>query len=457
MSFTGDISFFAFLVATLFLYWKVPTERERAIVLFSASMVFYGCYSIYYLGLLVASIAINLVFLRYIWKEQHPVRLIMIIGVFFNLSILALFKYYNFFATNINLLSPFLLPILTLSLPMGISYYTFVIIGYLIDAYRDKKYSRPSLLGFINYITFFPKIISGPITTSRDFYPLVANPPDRLAEYQVSTGISLIIIGLAKKTLIADVIAYGINEPLWTQWKTLQFWDAWLAATGYTLQLYFDFSGYSDMAVGIGMLFGLTLPFNFNSPYQALNFSDFWRRWHITLSNWLATYCYIPLGGSRGSKLTRYRNVLITMSLCGLWHGANWTFIIWGAVHGFLIIIYRLFQSQWDRVPRIAIRIIMFFLIVMSWVFFRAPSVEAGVNIFKSMFGFNGMGSISNLWANKSLLLAMVVGLIYTQFLKDTKEISLAWNWKWAVILSVLAVFGILMMQTKSEFLYLRF
>jgi alginate O-acetyltransferase complex protein AlgI len=455
MSFTNPLFLFVFLPIAILTYWNVRSVYRSHVILIS-SLMFIALLSIYDLTLLLITIFVNWIFICKFTTERNNNKA-LIVPILWNISFLGLFKYYHFITDNINPILPKDLPNISLILPVGISYYTFVLLAYLIDFYKENLITKPKFIDFVNYISFFPKFISGPITKSDSFGNQLHEKAEIIKPGYAAAGLSLIIIGLSKKILIADVIARNINTSLWLQCESLDFWGAWIAALGYTLQLYFDFSGYSDMAVGIGRLFGFELPINFNAPYQSLNFRDFWRRWHISLSDWLKRYLYISLGGSARSTLRTYFNIFVTMVICGLWHGASWTFVIWGSLHGVMLIFYRIAHRWWDAIPSITARVIMLPLIVMSWVYFRAPSVTEGNAVFKAMFGVAGFDSPATFDYQPDFIIAMAAGIIYTQFFKDTKDLNFTFNSKWIFLLVTMGVFSVLMMDADAEFLYLRF
>ncbi len=262
------------------------------------------------------------------------------------------------------------------------------------------------------------------------------------------------MIGLLKKVIIADSIALFVN-PLFENYAALPTGAAWAAVLGYTYQLYFDFSGYSDMAIGLGLLFGLRFPINFNSPYKAVNISDFWRRWHISLSSWLKDYLYVPLGGSRRGEIRTYANLIVTMLLGGLWHGANWTFVVWGAYHGILLALYKIFKNPYDRLPLILQKFLTFFLVIIGWVFFRSPNFETAGTLLKKMFSFeSGLATASSAWAAALVFAAFVIAA----FFPNTSEIKFSTKPRYAVALAAGAVLALILMNYKQNvFLYYQF
>lgn len=303
---------------------------------------------------------------------------IVAVAVAVNLVLLAIFKYYGFFAqqwadafAGIGLGPP--LPLLTIALPVGISFYTFQAISYVIDVKR-RHIARASLIDFAVYLSFFPHLVAGPIVRSREFLPQLATPrdPRRVA---VGSGLSLIALGVVKKVVISDYLASKLVDPVFAVPQAYHAPDVLLAAYGYAAQIYCDFSGYTDMAIGLALLLGFVLPQNFRSPYRATGLRDFWRRWHMSLSRFIRDDLFIPLGGSRGSALFTYRNLMITMVLVGLWHGAAWTFVIWGAYHGVGLVIEHALGGRL-KLPGWLRWVVTFHLVVLGWIMFRATSLQ---------------------------------------------------------------------------------
>lgn len=313
-------------------------------------------------------------------------KFLFTIGIVFNLALLGYFKYYNFFLENINNMFNVNIKYIQVALPLGISFFTFQQVSYLVDSYKGelKKYK---FLEYVLFVCFFPQLVAGPIVLSKEMIPQFKDDKKRKLNYKnISEGIYLFSIGLFKKVMIADTLS-GIVSLGYNTIGSINSFEAWFVALSFTLQLYFDFSGYWDMASGIAVMFNIRLPKNFNSPYKALNIQDFWRRWHITLGRFLTQYVYIPLGGSRGSRVKTYRNLFIVFLVSGIWHGAGWTFIIWGALHGLAIVIHRIFIDNGNKMNKILAWLITFIFVNLAWVFFRAPNLLiAGEMIKKLIF-----------------------------------------------------------------------
>ncbi|WP_417668711.1 MBOAT family O-acyltransferase [Roseibium sp.] len=364
-----------------------------------ASLAFYGWWTPIYLPLLLGSVVINYGFHRVLLKFRD--KGILIAGIVFNLALIAVFKYADFFIGNVNLLAGADLPMLRLVLPLAISFFTFQQISFLIDTYKGEietsDFSR-----YILFVVFFPQLIAGPIVMQKETIPQFRLPvfQSRLA-LNLSIGATLFAIGLFKKIVLADGIAPYANQvfTLAEAGTGVPFEAAWIGALAYTFQLYFDFSGYCDMALGLARMFGIRLPMNFNSPYKAKNISDFWRRWHITLSHFLRDYLYIPLGGNRTGPARRYANLMITMLLGGLWHGASWTFVFWGGLHGAYLGINHAWSALCERgyvpallprpVAELLARAITLLAVIVAWVFFRAESFAGATNILVGMTGLS--------------------------------------------------------------------
>lgn len=400
MLFNSYIFIFAFLpivvLGFLFLRRKAPVWPITWIVL--ASLFYYGWWKPQFLLLLLASITINLILGKAIIHgglSQRISKLVLIVGIIFNLSLLGYFKYAGFIVTNLNEFFNAGLPSLNILLPIGISFITFQKIAFLVDAHRGHVRDF-SILNYIFFVTFFPQLIAGPIVHHAEIMPQLKDAPRRDFGADFAVGMSIFIVGLFKKVVIADSLAvyadagYGMVH----SGLPLDAASAWITVMSYALQLYYDFSAYSDMAIGFGRMFGIRLPLNFHSPYKAASIIDFWRRWHMTLSRFLRDYLYFPLGGNRQGVIRRYLNLMIVMLLGGLWHGANWTFAIWGGIHGILLTLnhawrrlpitqYALYNSALMRPFAVAVT---FFLVTLAWIPFRAENIGQAHTMFMYLF-----------------------------------------------------------------------
>lgn len=396
---------FLFLPITVIIYFLLG---YRSILLSSASLalmsiVFYAYWSPVYVFLLLASITINFFFGVYISKaakfEEDTLKKVLLwIAITGNLVLLAYFKYANFFIGNINVITGISFHIKEIILPLGISFFTFTQIAFLVDSSRGVA-SEPNFVHYLLFVTYFPHLIAGPVLHHSEMMPQFAKPSTyRLNITNFEVGASIFAIGLFKKVILADGVAVHSTTLFATALspEPIDFYQAWGGTLCYTLQLYFDFSGYSDMAIGISRIFGVLLPLNFNSPYKAINIIDFWRRWHMTLSRFLKDYLYIPLGGNRKGPIRRMLNLFITMLLGGLWHGAGWTFIVWGGLHGLYLVlnhIWRTFltlmknesSNETSFLGAMVGRLLTFIAVVFAWVFFRAENIESASRIITAM------------------------------------------------------------------------
>jgi D-alanyl-lipoteichoic acid acyltransferase DltB (MBOAT superfamily) len=426
-----------FLGWSLLILWK---KTHFALVwLTISSLVFYAYWNPIYLILLAISLLTNFQIGKMVdpasgWRQKT--RLLFLVGgLLVNLLALGYFKYFNFFVTNINELFKLGWTFEKVILPLAISFFTFQQIAYLVDSYR-RKVNEHSLLNYAFFVCFFPQLIAGPIVHHSEIFSQITSPyPQENFCTNLIGGLSVFLVGLFKKVGLADscgeLVAPIFDSPL--HMFSLSTPDAWAGVLAYTFQIYFDFSGYSDMAIGIGLLFGIRLPENFCSPYRATNMIDFWRRWHITLSKFLRDYLYIPLGGNRRGILIRYRNLMITMLLGGIWHGAGWTFLVWGALHGFYLTINHLWRDYRPlrniSFPPFARStcgwLVTFSCVLFAWVFFRAPDLDSALSVAGSLIGvaaerpallMTGDFATSYLkWPFLVLMLAISLGLPNTQ------------------------------------------
>lgn len=444
-----------------------------------ASLIFYAYWDCRYVPLLIASIAFNYSCGKRILEVigTNWAKRLLLFGIIVNLALLFYFKYANFFITNIlgNTLT-----FAEVVLPLGISFFTFTQIAYLVDASRQQA-ERSDFVSYGLFVTIFPHLIAGPILHHK---PMLKQF-DSLRMYvfqwsNVSQGIFLFVIGLSKKVLIADTLS-GYVKPIFdSHLAQVPFIQAWFGALAYTLQLYFDFSGYSDMAMGLGLMFNLYLPINFNSPYKASSIIDFWRRWHMTLSAFLRDYLYISLGGNRHGKWNHLRNLVLTMVLGGLWHGAGWTFILWGAMHAAFLVINHLWRDAHFSLPPVIAKGLTLLAVVAAWVVFRSPDLATAGHILEGMFGFNGIGL--PIKYEHSLAFLKHAGVFFADHLKINVKISElvvvfalgcvvlflpnSHEWlarfrkqpqKWAIPCAILFVSSLLFMDDLVEFLYYQF
>ena len=494
--------FFPITVAVFFLLGR----KNRALAglwLVGASLFFYGWWNASFVGLLVGSVLFNYGAGYFISNEVRKpgndrARAALIFAVAVNLLLLGYFKYAGFFTQIVHALvgsSPSLGAII---LPLGISFFTFTQIAFLADAYQGKV-REPNFVHYLLFVTYFPHLIAGPILHHSQMMPQFAERRIyRMDWSNISAGLTIFIIGLAKKVLIADTFG-TIATPIFSGAQAGShplLFEAWAGALAYTLQLYFDFSGYSDMAIGLSLFFNVKLPLNFNSPYKAVNIIDFWRRWHMTLSAFLRDYLYIPLGGNRKGRARRYVNLMVTMLLGGLWHGAGWTFIVWGGLHGIYLVINHAFRAvrqrlgwaegQFGRAGALGATALTFSSVVVAWVFFRAGSFDAAIVMLQGMGGafgvrVNGLAFPELEVSGRDVAPQIIAGLLAVFLLPNTQEFMRAfepalgtvarpagimarlqwhparwWAWSSAGVLLALSLLS-LSPARVSEFLYYQF
>ena len=391
------------VVAWGFYYLARKNNRWAIYWLTLASLFFYTTWDYRYLPILLTSISIN--YLACLWilsKNRAKSVWPLTISIAFNLILLCFFKYINFFIGSLNEITGNTLPLFQIILPIGISFFTFTQISVLVDAYHGKI-KELRFAEYVLFASYFPYIVAGPILRQGELLPqFIETKRFTVNAHNFAAGISLFVFGLGKKLLIADNLSTAMAPVFYSD--DPQFFQAWLGMLAYTLQLYFDFSGYSDMAIGVSRLLGFQIPINFNSPYKATSISDFWQRWHISLSQFLKNYLYIPLGGNRKGQLMRYRNLVLTMLLGGLWHGANWTFVIWGGLHG----VYLCVQHGWQHLrvnrnqsstalSRAASQVLTFMAVMIAWSFFRAPDPSSALAVLAGMAGQNGISLVTEI------------------------------------------------------------
>jgi len=410
MLFHSQIFLFLFLPIT-WIVFVLLLRRSRAWValgwLTIASLFFYGYWNPPYLALIISSVLVNFAIGRGVappaeGKNRHSRKWLLAAGIAFNIGLLAYFKYANFFVDNLNAIFGAGFNLERVILPLAISFFTFQQVAYLVDVFRGEAH-RYSFIEYSFFVTFFPQLIAGPIVRHTEIMPQIrAERFGKVRLLNLQVGLTIFAIGLFKKMVIADGAA-SYATPIFdaaADGFTFSATDAWVGALAYTVQLYFDFSGYSDMAIGLGRCFGLVLPLNFDAPYRATSIIDFWRRWHITLSRFLREYLYIPLGGNRKGIAIRYSNLMITMLIGGLWHGAGWNFVIWGGLHGFYLIVNHGFNAalgpffKTHRKIRLtllpAFWLITMVAVVVGWVFFRAADFTAATHMLAMMFPISG-------------------------------------------------------------------
>ncbi|MCT7569071.1 MBOAT family O-acyltransferase [Aliarcobacter butzleri] len=462
---------FIFLPVMFVVYFYLNSKRlilGAKIWLVVGSLFFYSYWNVIYLPLILLSIFVNYgVGLSLVNHEKIRIssKTILSFGIVFNLGLLGYFKYTDFFLDNFNGIFGTNIPLPHIILPLGISFFTFTQIAFLVDAYKQEA-KEYSLINYMLFVTYFPHLLAGPILHHKEMMPQFASKYNWVKNYRnIALGLFIFSIGLFKKVVIADTFAVWANAGFDTA-TTLNLIEAWATSLSYTFQLYFDFSGYTDMAIGISLMFNIKLPINFNSPYKALSIQDFWRRWHMTLSRFLRDYLYIPLGGNRKGNIRTYVNLITTFLLGGLWHGAGWTFIIWGLLHGIALAIHRLWQSLGFRMNKILAWFITFNFINITWIFFRAKDFESAMKVFGSMFSFdNVVFEIKKIFVNigsndsKEIIIWIIISFILVLFFSNSMEKMRNFKTnKKIVFLTVFCfIIGVLSLHKVSEFLYFNF
>jgi len=490
MLFNSDLFLFVFLPITLLVFYGLGAlgkVRLAIVALILASLVYYSWWNPVYLPLIMGSMLVNYCIglpLQEQGRSHVHKRILLVLGIAINLGLLGYFKYANFFVDSYAALTGSSVQLAPIVLPLAISFFTFQQIAYLADSYQGKV-RETNLLRYSLFVTFFPQLIAGPIVHHKEMMPqFAARSIGRFRLDDLIIGMVIFFLGLFKKVVLADSIAPFANRVFGAALgdSEIGFADAWLGTLAYTLQIYFDFSGYSDMAVGLGRMFGINLPLNFNSPYKATGIIDFWRRWHMTLSRFLRDYLYIPLGGNRLGPGRRYINMMVVMLLGGLWHGAGWNFVVWGGLHGAYLIVnhgwrtWRGDQLSDSSVVRMGSNAITFGAVMVAWVFFRAESFAAAWKILTAMLT---PATFSLKLLNASEVLVWLIPLLGVIFLlPNTQQFMrtyMTWDqyrirsprWlaqlRWqpipvfAALMAVVSAVTIMSLWQPSEFIYYQF
>ena len=468
MVFSTPIFLLCFLPVVLTFYYVFP-HRIRNAVLIIFSLLFYAWGEPVIVLLMMCSIIVN--WLLGLLMQTQRRKMVLITAVVFNIGLLVFFKYTGFIILNVNnIFGKTVLPNPNISLPIGISFFTFQAMSYIIDVYRKETPVSKNLWDIALYIAFFPQLIAGPIVRYHDINQQIRNRTHNMDKF--ASGVLRFVIGLSKKVLIANVMAKLCDTVYALPGESLTSGLAWIGTMAYMMQIYFDFSGYSDMAIGLARMFGFELLENFNYPYIANSIRDFWKRWHISLSTWFRDYLYIPLGGNRKGKIRTYVNQLIVMLLCGFWHGASWTFIIWGCYHAVLLMLEKtpvgnLFQRLWSPLRHMYALLMVLF----GWVFFRSESLEKAVFILRSMFGKSEASLRAPLlhYVTPEMFVCFFVGVIastpvLTGLNRKINIISVSWLkegilWSSTFVVFLLLVFSLAAVSgdTYNPFIYFRF
>lgn len=467
MVFSSVTFLFWFLPLFMATYWFTPSLMGKNLVVVGFSLVFYGWGEPWFVAVLVGTIILNVTAALIIdacegvWRKAA-----LAAAVAANLGLLGFFKYANFVSDNLSmLLHPLGIdsPSLTIALPLGISFFTFHSLSYIIDVYRKRFVAERNPLIVALYITMFPQLVAGPIVRYRSIARRLRKRWHTLG--RASVGTRMFVIGLAQKVLIADQIGQ-LADKVFDHPAIHSMVESWIGLLAYTLQIYFDFAGYSNMAIGLGLCLGFAFPRNFRMPYTSLSITEFWRRWHISLSSWFRDYLYIPLGGSRGSRLQTYRNLITVFLLCGLWHGASWTFLLWGAWHGLFLVLERVGLGQrLERLPPFARWFYTILVVMGGWALFRSSDLSTALQFYRGLFGLNGIGGLS-FEAHAALQPTVIVTLIAASVLSVLpyrprwpsmiRRLQPIADTAWMVSLFVLtAIFA--SASTYTPFLYFRF
>ena len=417
MLFTSISFLYYFLPALIIIYFITP-KKYKNIILLIASLLFYFYGEPKYVFLMIAEIIIAYIGAILIDKYKNQSKNILIITLFIHVFLLIIFKYTDFIIQTINDISNANIKLLNIALPIGISFYTFQIISYIIDVYNGKVNVQKNIIKLATYVSLFPQLVAGPIVR---YQTVEKELDDRTHSFNnFAYGIRRFTIGLAKKVLIANALGELCSKAFLVDEKTVVFF--WIFGISYMLQLYFDFSAYSDMAIGLGRIFGFHFPENFNYPYISKSITEFWRRWHISLSTWFKDYVYIPLGGNREGKYKQIRNILIVWLLTGIWHGANWTFLIWGLLFGIILIIEKIFLNKFmEKLPSFIRRIYVLFIVMILFIIFNSDNMSVALTNIKGLFGMNGEAFVNDYTLHylKSYLPVLIIALVgSTPFIK---------------------------------------
>ena len=478
----NSLQFLFFLPLVFFLYWGIKERKAQNLLIVVASYVFYGWWDWRFLLLIALTSVCSYLSGIYIDRRPQHGRQLMVLNLLFNLGILGVFKYYNFFAENFSLLLHTVglktdLPTLNIILPVGISFYTFQALSYTIDVYRRQLRATTDPVEFFAFISFFPQLVAGPIERATNLLPQFQRP--RTFDYDKATdGLKQMLWGFFKKIVVADSCAVGV-ENIFSNYSSMSGGLLFLGGLLFAFQIYGDFSGYSDIAIGTARLFGIDLMRNFNIPYFSRNISEFWSRWHISLTTWFRDYIYIPLGGNREGRLRTLRNTLIVFLLSGIWHGANWTFVCWGLYHALLIIVFFLLgvrrqpkvvaaNSVLPSVKECAQMAVTFFLVVIGWIIFRSENMSMAYHYIVRMFTTPWTDFSAKMFIDLTVLKDALIGcaiMLLVEWLQRKKAHGLEYNssrlMRWTTVRWSLYIFLIYTIfyciRTQTEFIYFQF
>jgi alginate O-acetyltransferase complex protein AlgI len=453
----------------ILLFYYISNNKFKNIILLIGSLIFYAWGEPKYIILMLISILVNYIYGILIDRFRKCSKFILVIAILTNLGLLSYFKYFNFFATNVNrIFNGNIIGIRDIALPIGISFYTFQILSYVIDLYKKDINVQKNIFNFALYVSFFPQLIAGPIVKYKYIEEEINDRKVNLELF--SLGVRKFVYGLGKKVILANNLALIVDSIYANDISSLNTPVVLLAAITYTLQIYFDFSGYSDMAIGLGKMFGFHFPENFNLPYVSESITEFWRRWHISLSSWFKQYLYIPLGGNRKGKIRTYINLFIVFLATGLWHGAGFNFIFWGIYHGIFIIIERIFFKKLLDKNKLKFlnHIYVMLVVIIGWIFFRANGLKEGFELVKILFSFDFSKSYILLptFINNKTILIIIISILFSgvlqslfnKFKNKDKLTKVYNNLEFMVIIFIMLISILdLAASTYNPFIYFRF
>lgn len=447
MLFNSYVFIFLFLPITLIGYFglnKLKKYIAAQYFLFIASLVFYGYFNLSYIWIIVSSILFNFTISKLLHRDYSGGvrKTILVIALIANVSLFFYFKYTNFMIDNINVVFKTDFFMEKILLPLGISFFSFQQVSYVIDTYR-KEVPDYSFANYASFVAFFPQLIAGPIVLHKEIVPQFEDISKKKFNFDnFSKGLMAFAFGLGKKVLIADAFGRIVNTG-YASLDSLGMLSAVLVVFSYTMQIYFDFSGYCDMATGLGLMFNINIPMNFNSPYKALTINEFWQRWHITLTRFFKKYLYFPLGGNRKGEARTYINMIVVFLVSGLWHGANWTFILWGAIHGIASVLTKMFEKTIKKIPKAIQWLFTFAFVNIAWVYFRAPSVSAANLLMKKVFSLNiGKNTVFDI--NRLFGIFNAVG-------HGVEKLAQIPTYIYAFLYVVIFIFAVLKMRNTNE------
>ncbi len=467
MVFSSLAFIFVFLPILLLVYCISPYKYKN-IILLTFSIIFYTLGEPRYILLIIISMLINYILsiLIYNNKENKDKKnLLLFTTILLNIAVMIFFKYYSFIIDNFNIIFNSNLKVIEIPLPLGISFYTFQLISYIVDVYKGKLTPQKNLVKFSLYLLMFPQLVAGPIVKYSDIEKQIDYRKINIIKF--GQGVERFISGLAKKVIIANNLGLIWDEIKLVNIESLSLFSAWIGIIAFTLQIYFDFSGYSDMAIGLGKMFGFDFLENFNYPYISKSITEFWRRWHISLGSWFKEYLYIPLGGNKRGKLIQFRNIIIVWLTTGLWHGASWNFIIWGLYFGFILYFEKVFLKKiLGKLPKVICNLYTMIIVIIGWVFFDSNNLSSAVDYIKVMFGFGNVNydNLGKYLFSTNILLILISIIISTNILKKLIE-QIKKNYKandlilTVSIKTMIFIISItyLVSETYNPFLYFRF